>query len=211
MWPLPQDAHRDSLACSQRGKIMKTMRVPRDRLGVGDLRRKLPDTWLTELGFAFLLNSPTRDIFPLESAMTEEEARGISMVFWWNTLGHLFSRVLYVFRVLKALVDSGAFVRAVNYVYSSCPQEVRTGQGVFLSAPWVSFDLRVFGCQCPAIRRQAVWTRPVHTTGSSHLPPNMGTSTEIPQLFLFTHSSSQILHSSIHNCTFPLSSVELLT
>lgn len=40
-------------------------------------------------------------------------------------LGHLISRALYMFSIQKALVDSGAFVRAMTYVYTHCPQEVR--------------------------------------------------------------------------------------
>lgn len=76
--------------------------------------------------------------------------------------GHLIFRALYMPKALKAPTDSGAFVRAVNYVYTCCPQEVRPGQRVFLLAPWVLFDLSRLGCQCLAILRQAVWGNPVH-------------------------------------------------
>lgn len=160
---------------------------------MADLRRKLPYIVLSEVDFAFLQHSPTCDIFSHENKFAYENSllwqkrkwRGVSMwCFDEIPLGHLIFRALYMLWVLKALMDSRAFVRTMNYVYTCCPEEVRPGQRVFLLAPWVSFELSMVGCQYLNILRQAVWSSLVHTPWSSHLPPNVGIVAKNSWLFL---------------------------
>lgn len=214
MYLLPWNVHSVGTACLSVAREVQPCRTsedPETQPGGGRCEKKAPRhiTSRTTLCLSSEF-SHTGHFFSLKNQFTyknsllwqKRKLKGISVVFWWNTPGasHFQSRLHT--QGLQSPVDSGAFVRTMNYVYSSCPQEVRPGKRVFLSATWVFFDLSMFGGQCLAILRQAVQRSPVHTPWSLHLPPNIEIMAKSLWLFL-SYSLPQTCHiHSIINVLF---------